>query len=115
MKAKVFYFTGTGNSLYAAKQIVQNLGDAELISISKVIDTDIDFSCEKIVIVFPVYLWGLPNIISEFIKKIKVPNTTSVYAIATNGGLAGDPHKYIKEILKKKRWYIIRRISYLDA
>lgn len=101
MKTKVFYFTGTGNSLHVAKQLVQNICDSELISVSKVIDTNIEFSCDKIIIVFPVYFWGLPNIITEFINKIKVPNTTSIYAIATNGGLAGDPHKYIKKILTK--------------
>ena len=101
MKTKVFYFTGTGNSLYVAKQIVKNIDNSELISISKIIDTKINFICDKIIIVFPVYLWGLPNIISEFINKIKVSPSILIYAVATNKGLADDPHKYIVRILQK--------------
>ena len=47
----IFYFTGTGNSLYAAKQL-----DPELISIPQAIHRDrLIFEADSIGIVCPVY------------------------------------------------------------
>ena len=42
---------------------------------------------DQIGIVFPVYIWGLPLIVSRFIKKLSRRNEgTYIFAIATNGG-----------------------------
>ena len=32
MKARIYYFTGTGNSMRAARVIAQTMGDTEIIS-----------------------------------------------------------------------------------
>ena len=61
----IFYFTATGNSLYVAKQL-----DDELISIAQVIaQDDLKFKAEKIGIVTPMFSLKLPDIIQRFLEK----------------------------------------------
>ena len=61
----VFYFTGTGNSLYAAKQL-----DTELISIPQIIRGDeLAFSADSIGIVCPIYGHEIPSMVKQFIQR----------------------------------------------
>lgn len=61
----IFYFTGTGNSLYAAKQL-----DTELFSIPQVIHKEQQvFVADSIGIVCPVYGHEMPGMVKDFLKK----------------------------------------------
>lgn len=60
----IFYFTGTGNSLYVAKYL-----DYEIVSIPHVIGEFHTYNSEKIGIVCPIYSHEIPAIVKEFIKK----------------------------------------------
>jgi ferredoxin len=102
MKTSVFYFSGTGNSLYVAKKICKVLDNSELISIPVIISPIVTTNSEIVIIVFPVYLWGLPNIVHTFCNNLVISSQTKVYAVATYGGLAGDPFKYVKRAFLKK-------------
>ena len=65
----VYYFTGTGNSGYVAKTLANFLGmTASLISEVKVEDQEA--GDENILFVFPVYSWGVPPIVENFILKL---------------------------------------------
>ena len=77
---KTFYFTGTGNSLYIAKQI-----GGELYSIPQMLKSnDLEFEDEAIGFVFPCYVMGLPRIVEDFINK---SNFRAKYFFAVvNGG-----------------------------
>jgi len=99
MGIKIFYFSGTGNSLYVAKQLAAKLGDAEIISIAKVIGKEIDISCDKVGIVFPVYAWGPPKIVVEFVKGIDLKDKY-IFSIATYGGFIGGTLVNFNNILK---------------
>ena len=60
MKTIIYYFTGTGNSLAAAKQIGAALNECELVSIASLKDTPrIHPEAERVGIVFPLYFSGL--------------------------------------------------------
>jgi ferredoxin/flavodoxin len=103
----IFYFTGTGNSLYAAQKIHDSEG-GELINISQALkEKDFDYKIEKgekIGIVFPVYYWGLPTIISEFISQLKLETeeTPFIYTVITCGGKARKSDKHLADLLKSK-------------
>ena len=88
MTTGVYYFSGTGNSLKIAKDLAAELRDAELISIARVINSEPKVNYEKIGIVFPVYMWGLPVIVSDFLKKLK-DSKSYFFAVATYGGFPG--------------------------
>ncbi|MEW9096600.1 MAG: EFR1 family ferrodoxin [Clostridiaceae bacterium] len=98
MKNKIFYFSGSGNSLKVAKDISSKLGNTQLIFIPKALKEGINLECERIGIVFPVYAWGVPRIVVDFLEKIKT--NKYVFTVITYGDLGGRTIKQTKNILK---------------
>ncbi len=80
----IFYFSGTGNSLYVAKNLSSNQGE-ELIAISKEMKQDKDFyeydlkPGEKIIFVYPIYAWAPPAPVVKFISKIKFNSSSNLW------------------------------------
>ena len=65
---KTFYFTATGNCLYAAMQIC-----GTIISIPRVLKQGItSFEDEKIAIVVPCYYFGTPRIVQKFLQTVRL-------------------------------------------
>jgi len=90
MKTKIFYFTGTGNSLSVARDIANELEDAELVSIPEIIDVNIEADAPVIGIVFPVYMWGMPSMVVKFVKKLEIDTNQHIFAVTTCAGLPGE-------------------------
>ena len=80
----IFYFSGTGNSLWLAKEIKAEIG-GEIRYIPKW-DGDISVY-DKLVIVSPIYSFGLPIPVYDFIKTIK--SSVPVWIVLNYGGAAG--------------------------
>ena len=60
------YFTGTGNSLYIAKQIEENP-----VSIPQIMQQDnLTFSADRIGIFAPIYGHEVPPMVRDFLKKL---------------------------------------------
>ena len=66
----IFYFTGTGNSLFAARKIA-NANNATLISIPQVIGECKTYKDDVIGFVYPQYANGLPKMVRKFIVENK--------------------------------------------
>lgn len=67
-KRIIFYFTGTGNSLYVARQLAGENG--EILSIPQMVKKGkFNFEADEIGIVYPIYGHMPPNMVREFIKK----------------------------------------------
>lgn len=96
----IFYFTGTGNSLYAAKEL-----DSEIYSIPQVLRQEKrSFTAEKIGIVCPVYGHEIPGMVKEFIRTadFSTPYFFLVLTYGANhGGAARIAEKYIQSVGKK--------------
>ena len=88
MKTVIYYFTGTGNSLAAAKQIAAVLGDCTLVPIASLAGTagEIVPGGDRAGIVFPVYFTGLPAMVAAFAARLRFREGQYVFAIATYGG-----------------------------
>ena len=107
MSMKIYYFSGTGNSLAAARDIAKKV-KADLISIPKVMNMDkIHIDAESIGIIFPSYLAalsGLPLIVERFVKKIADIESLNIFAVCTCGGYecvnALQPLNRLKQIIK---------------
>lgn len=102
----IFYFTGTGNSFYAAQQ-VQKATKETLIDIGSTVKSR-QFTYEiqpgeRVGFVFPVYFYGIPNIVTWFIKKLVLTgyNPDYVYALITCGGSIGGSDQMLREELDK--------------
>ena len=66
----IFYFTGTGNSLFSARKVAESTG-ARLISIPQVIQEKSAYSDDCIGFVYPQYANGLPKMVRNFISNNK--------------------------------------------
>jgi ferredoxin len=80
----IFYFTATGNSLYAAKTL-----GGKLYSIPQLLkEGQFEFADDSIGFVFPVYGFGLPKIVKRFLKAVRYTSQYT-FAIGTYGNMAG--------------------------
>ncbi|OPJ56570.1 hypothetical protein CLORY_42830 [Clostridium oryzae] len=71
MSTTIYYFSGTGNSLKVAKDIAGRLENSDIIPISSTLASEkISTVSERIGIVLPIYIYGLPKILSGFISKL---------------------------------------------
>jgi ferredoxin len=88
LKTIIYYFTGTGNSLAAAKSICMHLGDGELVPIAALAGTsgEIRPAADRVGIVCPVYDLGLPSIVAEFVRRLDLTRTGYSFAVLTMGG-----------------------------
>lgn len=97
---KIFYFTSTGNSLYVAKEIQKRIG-GEVISIPKALkEGELEFSGDKVGIVYPCYELRAPNIVREFIEKANIKGRYN-FSIMTYGNLSLGGVKIFRKFCKK--------------
>lgn len=89
MKTDMLYFSGTGNCLRIARQLAEELQDTQIIPIAKAIKEDYRTSAQCVGLVFPVYAFCLPLIVSDFINKLSLPKNTYIFAVTTCAKIAG--------------------------
>ena len=102
----IFYFSGTGNSKWIAQQLAVSMDD-NTVFIPSVLDTP-NFALkkdEKIGFVFPIYSWGIPPIVLQFIAQLKdeLCENRYLYFVCSCGDETGlAPMQFIKSVEKKK-------------
>lgn len=103
----IFYFTGTGNSLYAANFIAEAQGE-KLISIAKEMDRSGNTyhyelsENEPLGVVFPVYAWAPPKMMLDFISRLEIKGKPYVFSLCTCGEEEGRASEIIRKALSKK-------------
>lgn len=104
MNTKLFYFTGTGNSFIVAKQLAERLQNCKLIPIVQMMKKEkVSSIPEKVGFVFPLYYYGLPKIVNDFIQKIDLSNSEYHFAIITRAGEEDGASFYqLKELFNTK-------------
>lgn len=108
MNTEIFYFSGTGNSLFVAKELQKRIPESELIPIVCMLKRDKILSTGSTVgIVFPVHALTIPIAVSRFIKKIDLSNAKYVFAVATRGGgTIFYGFKKINNLLRKQKKFL---------
>lgn len=99
----VFYFSGTGNSQLAAKQIVGVTGD-EIISVNQCLKDNAKktFHSERpLVFVAPVYAYRLPRVVERWIRETKFEGSRNAYFVLTCGGNGGNAAAYAKKLCRE--------------
>lgn len=103
----IFYFTGTGNSEYAARRIAGRI-KADVISIGESMRAGINSFCladgEPLGFVFPVHAWSVPDIVKRFISGMTLENCTDqhVFVVFTCGASIGNAYEDLEKILADK-------------
>ncbi|MHC1775479.1 MAG: EFR1 family ferrodoxin [Lentimicrobium sp.] len=103
METTIFYFSATGNSLSLTRNLANELGNCEVVSIAKALKNEsIEVKSAKVGFVFPVFAWGMPRIVEEFIQKINIRKDSYVFAIVTCVAIPGNTLKEVKKLLRTK-------------
>ncbi len=88
MKTVLYYFTGSGNTLAAARSIAAHInGEVSLVPIVQALQKNQPITGERVGICFPVYMHRPPYIVLRFVKLIK--SCSYLFTVATNGGEHG--------------------------
>jgi Pyruvate/2-oxoacid:ferredoxin oxidoreductase delta subunit len=85
METRLFVYTGTGNSLWIARQLALELKETTL-EFMPCLSRDFKVEADRVGIVFPVHIWGLPKHVIQFINHLEANPETYFFAIAVNAG-----------------------------
>ncbi|WP_075721140.1 EFR1 family ferrodoxin [Roseburia sp. 499] len=107
----IFYFSGTGNSQYVAKAIGDATNDITINITKSEINKNTEYILregENLGFVFPIYWWGMPMLVEEFVRKmkIKVKDNNYIYGVSTYGLEAHNGLKDLEKLLLKKDMYL---------
>ncbi len=98
----IYYFSGTGNSKHAAEILAKNTNDIAVNIVDALKNQSMIASDdEKTGFVFPVYFWGLPEIIKRFasLPDVKKSLGKYVYCVITCGASTGSADKMLEKQL----------------
>lgn len=95
----ILYFSGTGNSEYAAKRLGQALGEEVINLFEKLRDHDYSqlYSNTPWVIVTPTYAWRIPRFVQAWLAKTPLAQSKEIYFVLTCGGSIGNADKYLQK------------------
>lgn len=75
-KVELYYFSGTGNSLFVAKELRKKIPDSVIIPIVNLLDRDIiQTDAKTIGVIFPCHALTIPIVIKRFLKKINLQSS----------------------------------------
>lgn len=108
-KRLIFYFTGTGNCLYVARQLADE--NTELLSIPQMMNQGrTDFEADEIGLVYPIYGHMPPYMVRQFLKKARL-KADYTFAVLTFGARKCNAVEILDGITRKAGW----RFSYLST
>ncbi|MBQ8831293.1 MAG: EFR1 family ferrodoxin [Oscillospiraceae bacterium] len=120
----VFYYSGTGNSKYAAEKLLAVAG-GELVSIADCVKNEtFEFTPavgEIVGFVFPVYCYTVPMTVQDFARKLKINTDREVYsfAVATCGATTGSALRTFNKLFPVSAMFglpmVDNYIPFLDA
>jgi ferredoxin len=106
METIIYFYTGTGNSLWTAKNIARHLGNTELIPIASKKESIITSKAERVGLIFPVHMWGLPLHVSDFVQRLAADPARYYFAVAVNAGQVAATLIQLKKMMQKKRIHL---------
>jgi len=102
-KTGIYYFSGTGNSLFVAKKLQELLPGSELIPIVKRIkENNYSTKGKNAGFVFPCHGLTVPIPVRDFLKRVDITSADYLFAIATRGGTVFKGFKVIEDYFKKQ-------------
>jgi formate hydrogenlyase subunit 6/NADH:ubiquinone oxidoreductase subunit I len=101
MKIGLYAYTGTGNSLWIARQLVRELQEAT-VQFMPFLSNDFEAEADGVGIIFPVHIWGLPNHVIRFINHLQVKPETYLFALAVNAGQPAATLLQLKKLMSTR-------------
>ena len=105
MSTDIYYFSGTGNSLFVANELQKQVSDSKLIPIAAILNgvSEKKKNCLKTVadiigLVFPCHGLTIPIPVKKFLKHLDLSSSKYIFAVATMGGFS---KQYVAPLLNK--------------
>ncbi len=104
MATKLYVYTGTGNSLWVARQLALELGElasdgGDGLQFIPRLAHDLRMEADRVGIIFPVHIWGLPSRVIRFIDHLQVKPDTYFFALAVNAGQPAATLHQLKKLM----------------
>ncbi|MFW9969105.1 MAG: EFR1 family ferrodoxin [Candidatus Odinarchaeota archaeon] len=109
MSTTIYYFSGTGNSLFVARELKKHIPDSELIPIAAILNGALDkiynnikTVTDTIGFVFPCHGLTIPIPVKKFLKRLNLNSSKYIFAIVTRGGSVFHGFSALNKILNKQ-------------
>jgi len=106
MRNTIYWFSGTGNSLYAAKLLAERVGDTELVNMRHRIPASrmvpVGGEGHSIGFVFPSYYGNLPRLVRTYIEELNILPGTDLFTVVTMGAFGQGAIRALDALLKTK-------------
>lgn len=119
--SKIFYFSGTGNSLFIARQLAKQMGDCPVVPMVGEVRKGTNTALSGVIgLVFPVHAFSMPKLVADFLASSTFDKNTYIFAVATRMGSSCQVFDDIDKILSGKgvaltaRWFINMPNNYLN-
>jgi ferredoxin len=86
VRTVIFYYTGSGNSLWTARVLAEKLGDTELVPMHRMNHGSHYSKADTVGFVFPVHIWGVPRHVRNFLQSMEKRPNIYYFAVAVNAG-----------------------------
>lgn len=105
----ILYFSGTGNSEYAAKRIGRELRDEVLNLFERIRNHDYSeiHSDSPWVVVVPTYAWRIPRIVQEWLENAALTGNRDIYFVMTCGGSIGNAGRYLEKLCAARKLHYL--------
>ena len=104
----IFYFSGCGNSRHVAETLAAQLNDTLVFIPEAARENRYDYTLnegERLGFVFPVYSWGPPKLVLDFVQKLQLAAKPEyVYFACTCGDECGHTEKIFRKAVVEKGW-----------
>ncbi len=108
MSTEIYYFSGTGNSFYVAKELQKRIIDSELIPMISLLKQEIiEVQGETVGLVFPLHgMTAVPIPVKIFLKKLDLKSASYIFTIVTRAGTKCFAFNKINQILRRNRKFL---------
>lgn len=107
----IYYFSGTGNSAFVAAKLAEYTKDEYrfIPDVFTAMESDIEvMEGDVIGIVCPIYAWGVPECVVDFLTHVKVDKKAFAYIVATCGSEAGKALRQVQRVFPFNSAYSVR-------
>jgi len=103
MKTIIYFFSGSGNSMFIAKELAKLIPNTDLIPVVKAIQKNsFTIEAENVGFIFPCHGTTIPIPIKVFVEKMIITSTKYFFGIVTRGGSVFSGFDLIDKSLKKQ-------------
>ncbi|NTV51793.1 MAG: 4Fe-4S ferredoxin [Candidatus Firestonebacteria bacterium] len=100
MNTVLYYYTGTGNSLWSARLFAKELQTGEPVSLARDPEASRARSVEAVGLIFPVHMWGVPGVVLNFIAHL--PADKYYFAVAVNAGQVSATLLQLRKVMAQR-------------